>query len=248
MYSAGIVLFEMLTGRVPYDGARPVDVAWQHVQHDVPAPSRFTPGLPPVLDDLVARATRRDPGGRPTDAGAMLAEVQAAREDVGLAVTTRSAPLAGPTVAVPRIDPTGVYGDTTIVPSLHTDRPGWARLNDDRPQPARAAAAAGAGGLAGLIAKVNAHPRGRLGLAAALVVMGLLAAIGGYWFGIGRYTEAPEPGREDEGRGGGRGQGGRLHRQVRPGPVRREAGQVDQVLRAGPGSAARASSAVARSR
>jgi serine/threonine-protein kinase len=191
VYSAGIVLFEMLTGRVPYDGARPVDVAWQHVQHDVPAPSKFTAGLPPVLDDLVARATRREPGGRPTDAGAFLAEVQAARDDVGIAVKTGSAPLAGPTVAVPRIDPTGVYSDTTIVPSLHTDRPGWARLPGDRPEPRRRAAA-GAGGFAGLIARVNGNPRGRLALAASLVVMGLLAAIGGYWFGIGRYTEAPD--------------------------------------------------------
>ena len=70
VYSAGIVLFEMLTGRVPFDGDRPVDVAWQHVDQDVPPPSRVVPGLPPLLDDLVLRATRRDPGGRPTDAGA----------------------------------------------------------------------------------------------------------------------------------------------------------------------------------
>ncbi len=85
VYSAGIVLFEMLTGRVPYEGARPVEVAWQHVDRDVPPPSHFTPGLPDVLDDLVARATRRDPGGRPTDAGAMMAEVASAREDIGVA-------------------------------------------------------------------------------------------------------------------------------------------------------------------
>jgi len=194
VYSAGIVLFEMLTGRVPYDGASPVDVAWQHVQNDVPPPSRFAPGLPPVLDDVVARATRRDPGGRPTDAGAMLAEIQAAREDVGLAIATRSAPLSGPTVAVPRIDPTTVNGDTTIVPQVA--RPGWARLHDGRPSPAgpRRRAAAGSGVLArlsDLVRQVNGHPRGRLGLAAALVAMGLLAAIGGYYFGIGRYTEAP---------------------------------------------------------
>ena len=39
VYSAGIVLFEMLTGRVPYDGDRPVEVAWQHVDRDVPPPS-----------------------------------------------------------------------------------------------------------------------------------------------------------------------------------------------------------------
>jgi serine/threonine-protein kinase len=196
VYSAGIVLFEMLTGRVPYDAQRPVDVAWQHVQNDVPPPSRFVPGLPPVLDEVVARATRRDPGGRPTDAGAMLAEVQAAREDVGLALTTRAAPIAGPTVAVPRIDPTNVNGRTALVPRVEADRPGWARLTDGRPQPRRRAARSGAGAglgarLSELVRQVNSHPRGRLGLAAALVAMGLLAAIGGYYFGIGRYTEAP---------------------------------------------------------
>ncbi len=62
VYSAGIVLFEMLTGRVPYDGDRPVEVAWQHVDRDVPPPSTLVPALPPAVDALVARATRRRPG------------------------------------------------------------------------------------------------------------------------------------------------------------------------------------------
>src|SRR4051795_6136676 len=39
VYSAGVVLFEMLTGRVPYQADRPVEVAWQHVDQDVPPPS-----------------------------------------------------------------------------------------------------------------------------------------------------------------------------------------------------------------
>src|SRR5918997_1824055 len=85
VYSAGIVLFEMLTGRVPYDGGPPVEIAWQHVDRDVPPPSSIVAGLPPVLDELVARATRRDPGARPTDAGAMLAEVAVVRDDLGAA-------------------------------------------------------------------------------------------------------------------------------------------------------------------
>jgi len=42
-----------------------------------------------------------------------------------------------------------------------------------------------------LWARVNGHPRGRLALAAALVTLGLLAAVGGWWFGIGRYTTTP---------------------------------------------------------
>src|SRR5262245_42895880 len=89
VYSAGVVLFERLTGRVPFEGDRPEQIAWQHVERDVPAPSKVVPGLPSLVDDVVARATARDPAGRPRDAGAMLAEVQAAREDVGA--------LAGPT-------------------------------------------------------------------------------------------------------------------------------------------------------
>src|SRR5262245_2756578 len=97
VYSAGIMLFEMLTGRVPYDGARPVDVAWQHVDRDVPPPSKFVAGLPPMLDDRVSRATRRDPGGRPMDAGAMWAEVQSAREDLGAMIRPTRA-MAAPTM------------------------------------------------------------------------------------------------------------------------------------------------------
>src|SRR5258705_6501183 len=43
VYSVGIVLFEMLTGRVPYDGSKPIDIAWAHVDQDVPPPSKYVP-------------------------------------------------------------------------------------------------------------------------------------------------------------------------------------------------------------
>src|SRR3989440_567830 len=62
VYSAGIVLFEMLTGRVPYDGDKPVEVAWKHVDQDVPPPSRYVTGLPGAVGDLGIRATRGAPG------------------------------------------------------------------------------------------------------------------------------------------------------------------------------------------
>ena len=79
VYAAGIVLFEMLTGSKPYDGETAIQVAYRHVHDDVPAPSSLVPGLPAELDHLVARATSRDPDGRPADARRFLAEVVAAR-------------------------------------------------------------------------------------------------------------------------------------------------------------------------
>ncbi|MEV4628327.1 Stk1 family PASTA domain-containing Ser/Thr kinase [Micromonospora sp. NPDC049523] len=189
VYSAGIVLFEMLTGRVPYDGDRPVDVAWQHVDRDVPAPSTLVPGLPAVLDDLVIRATRRDPGARPTDAGALQAEVQVVRDDLGNANanTALLRQVSQPTMVVASVRP--------------ADRPSWARL-PDQPEPPRSArphrrraAPEPTGPLARLQTlreQVMADKRGRVAVAATVVVLGLVAAIGGWWFGAGRYTEAPQ--------------------------------------------------------
>ena len=75
IYAAGIVLYEMLTGHPPYGGDTPLAVAYQHVHHDVPPPSDEVPGMPWQVDELVARTTRRDPAGRPVDAGAFLAEL-----------------------------------------------------------------------------------------------------------------------------------------------------------------------------
>ena len=49
VYAAGILLFEMLTGRKPFTGETPLQVAYQHVHSGVPAPSSILPGLAPAL-------------------------------------------------------------------------------------------------------------------------------------------------------------------------------------------------------
>ncbi|MFD8561853.1 Stk1 family PASTA domain-containing Ser/Thr kinase [Streptosporangium canum] len=72
VYSAGIMLFELLTGRQPYEGDTPMSVAYRHVHDTVPVPSALLPGTPPLLDTLVAQATARDPATRPADATALL--------------------------------------------------------------------------------------------------------------------------------------------------------------------------------
>lgn len=84
VYSAGILLYEMLTGQVPYTGDTALSVAYQHVNNDVPPPSHAVPELQPELDDLVVRATRRDARLRPADAGVLLAELGQVRAQLGV--------------------------------------------------------------------------------------------------------------------------------------------------------------------
>lgn len=68
IYATGVVLFEMITNQVPHEGESPIAVAFQHVHADVPPPSQMNPSVPKRVDDLVVRATRRDPNKRFVDA------------------------------------------------------------------------------------------------------------------------------------------------------------------------------------
>jgi serine/threonine-protein kinase len=86
VYAAGVVLFELLTGRPPYQGESAMNVAWQHVHNRVPAPSSQVKGIPNEIDELVVATTDSDPSGRPADGAAFLAEVADVRATLGLPV------------------------------------------------------------------------------------------------------------------------------------------------------------------
>ena len=68
VYAAGIMLFELLTGRQPYQGEQAVQVAYQHANSEVPAPSTINPAISELLDELVLWATAKQPDDRPRDA------------------------------------------------------------------------------------------------------------------------------------------------------------------------------------
>jgi eukaryotic-like serine/threonine-protein kinase len=72
IYALGIMMFEMLTGEQPFQGEQPMQIAYQHANDSVPAPSTKNPAVPHELDELVLWATAHDPQDRPRDARVML--------------------------------------------------------------------------------------------------------------------------------------------------------------------------------
>ena len=98
LYALGVVLYEMLTGKTPFEGDTPLVVAYQHVRDKVPRPSAQIAGVPPALDDIVVRATAREPGRRYASAAEMGDALRSAmpRTDTGEVGT-----LVHPTVAIP---------------------------------------------------------------------------------------------------------------------------------------------------
>jgi len=77
VYSLGIVLFEMLTGKKPFDGETPIQIAYMHVNENVAAPSTLNPAIPSEIDDIVLKATANNSDKRFKDAGEMHEQVLA---------------------------------------------------------------------------------------------------------------------------------------------------------------------------
>jgi eukaryotic-like serine/threonine-protein kinase len=201
VYSAGIVLYELLTGQSPYVGDTAMAVAYQHVHSRVPAPSSQVSGIAPELDDLVVRATDSDPAGRPPDAGAFLAELADVRAELNLPVT--------PVPARPRPNPNGsqpsVTADTTNAPDVGTTErlaPG-SRVHHtaiERPPPSLPLLVPPRGptGQSPLAVRRRKRRRGLLIIVLVFLLIGAGAGFTGWWLVAGRYTRVPAVGGEDQ--------------------------------------------------
>jgi serine/threonine-protein kinase len=168
VYAAGILLYEMLTGLKPYDGETAIQVAYRHVHDDVPAPSELVPSLPAELDALVARATSRDPDGRPADARRMLTEVASVRRQLSDGELDTHGPALAETVEAP---------DQTLVVDLRNPPSGPARRGDTGP--------------------LGAPPprRRRRGPVALVVIVALAVALSGFaWLYASVLSQTTTPG------------------------------------------------------
>ncbi|MCD9903360.1 protein kinase [Streptomyces sp. MT29] len=75
LYSVGIMLFQLLTGRIPFDADSPLAIAYAHVQEEPVAPSTINRSVTPAMDALVARALKKNPNERFPSAAAMRDEI-----------------------------------------------------------------------------------------------------------------------------------------------------------------------------
>ena len=189
VYSAGILLYELLTGNKPHSGDTPIQVAYAHVHADVPAPSLEVPTIPPYVDALVQRATARDRDLRPTDARVFSRQVHRVRSALEEGLPDDPELTGDLTVPIQQIRQDSGYDDgytrgealleveplrhDTIVVPVDRGRPTGA--------PAKPPAAP---------AQQRRRSRGPIAL---IVILAAAIAIGtaAWYYGIHRYTTTP---------------------------------------------------------
>jgi len=76
LYSLGIVIYEMLAGRVPFLGETPIELALKHVQEEVPPLQDFCPDLPPAIENVVIKLLEKDPEDRYESADELLEDLE----------------------------------------------------------------------------------------------------------------------------------------------------------------------------
>ncbi len=184
VYSAGIVLYEMLTGAPPFTGTEAISVAYRHVNEDVPKPSASGADVGDELDDVVLIATRRDPNQRPVDAAALLKLVR------DLPPPTTPVDLQQTMVVPIAVGAAALQHDTTVH-DVPAGQPGVGETASAAAvPPSEAPPGPSAKSLDPAAHRRRSRRRGLIALAVVLV-LALGAGVFAWWLGTGRYTTVP---------------------------------------------------------
>lgn len=124
LYSLGVVMYEMITGRTPYDGESPVAVAIQHINGGAPRPSSINPMIPKGLEQIIMKAMAHDLQDRYINATALLEDLDAFRKNPGITFQTVELPLIPerrPNLQIHPIQPTSDVDQTRVMQPLRQE-------------------------------------------------------------------------------------------------------------------------------
>ena len=218
VYSTGILVFEMLTGKTPFNGDTALGLAYQRLNNDVPPPSSLIAGVPPEFDEFVLTATARDPQDRYRDGFHMREALDEIAADLELPPFT----VPAPTRSAER-DTMVAFRDQKMAPPADPDRTDPIRAAAPQAQPAtgrnptrvqtlppdtRAPAAAPADQgppdehhptSAAFAPHADDYAERRrksrrttLIWMLIVVLIAALLGVGGWWLGSGRFTTVPD--------------------------------------------------------
>src|SRR6202012_2010939 len=149
LYSIGVVLYEMLTGHVPFDGESAVTIALKHVSEAPQPPSQFNSRVTPELEQTVLWTLNKNPADRPVDAEQLITVLEHCREAIvagqagqhtaSLAAVAASAAAGMPVEGMQQLQPQPWVGESEAGGATNGSGqfPAVADTGDDEPEPRR---------------------------------------------------------------------------------------------------------------
>lgn len=179
IYALGIMMYEMLVGEQPFKGDQPMQIAYQHANDAVPAPSAKNSKVPAELDELVLWATAREPDNRPKDARALLDRL----------FETHSALMTALPTAATTVQRTMVMPSAT--PAVHTTAE--TQVLGSRQRQLAPAAAEVPAAASELTSTSGSRRKRGWWIFGGLTFLALVAGLVGWWFGAGPGSSVTLP-------------------------------------------------------